>query len=137
MKPRPRTVAIVACFLFAASAIAAVVGTAILFPGPLLDRMWEWNRPGAEVFRKVGTISGVFLWALSVGVFAAARGLLRGRKWAWWFAIALFAVDGMGDLVSFAVTHDALRTVFGVTVSGAFLIALTRGPVRGYFAQQI
>ena len=137
MTSRPRTVVVVAYFLFAATAIAAWVGTAIFFPGPLLDRMLEWNRPGADLFRKIGPISGLFLWALGVGTFAAARGLLRGRKWAWWFAIALFAINSTGDLISFAVTHDALRTLFGAAVSGAFLIALTRDAVRRYFAQQI
>ena len=134
---RPPSVTVITAFLFLASFIAAVVGFEILFPTPLLDRMWEWNPQGARVFHTVGVISGVFLWALSVAVFCAARGLLRGRRWAWWFAIALFAVDGAGDMIAYPFTHDTVRMVFGAAVSSAFLIVLTTRTVRSYFAQQI
>jgi hypothetical protein len=137
MNSRPIGVTVVAGFLFLASVIAAVVGTALLFPGPLLDRMWQWNKPGAALFRSIGPISGAFLWALGIAVFAAAIGFLRARRWAWWFAILLFAVDGSGDVISYFATHDLLRTVLGASVSGAFLIALTRTDIRRYFEQQI
>ena len=137
MNLRPAGVTIIAGFLFVASVIAAVVGTAIFFPTPFTERMWEWNEPGAELFRSVGPVSGVFLWALGIAVFAAALGFLRGRRWAWRFAIALFVIDGSGDVVSYLFTHNAIRTIFGVVVSTAFLIVLMRPRVRGYFEQQI
>ena len=56
---RPKTVPIVAAFLFAATGIAAVVGTSLIFPNRLLDRLWELNRPGAALFHAVGRIAGV------------------------------------------------------------------------------
>jgi hypothetical protein len=129
---RPAAVSIIAGFLFVASVIAAVVGTAVLFPTPLLDRMWEWNRPGAAVFRTIGPIAGVFLWGLSVAVFAAARSMLRRRRWAWWFAVVLFAVDGLGDVISYPFTNESARTIFGAAVSSVFLILLLRA--RSYFS---
>jgi hypothetical protein len=137
MNSRPRPVTVVGAFFFLAAAIAAVVGTSLLFPNPLLDLMWEWNKPGAELFRAIGPASGVFLWALSIAVFTAAIGLLRGRRWAWWFAVALFVVDGSGDVISYFVTHDLPRTVVGAAVSSTFVFVLTRPVVRRYFEQQI
>lgn len=122
-----------AAFLFAATAIAAVVGTSLLFPGPLLDRLWDLNPQGAALFRSIGRASGVLLWALGAGTCAAALGLLRGRKWAWWFAIVLFVVDGSGDVVSYFFTADWLKSVTGLLVTAAFLYSLFRPPVRRYF----
>ena len=132
---RPRTVPIVAGFLFAATAIAAVVGVSLLFPNPLLDRLWELNKPGAAAFRAMGRAAGLLLLALAVGTAAAGRGLLHGRRWAWWFSIALFTINGFGDLIGLFVTRDWLRSGSGVAVAAAFVAALARPGVRRYFAE--
>ena len=129
---RPIALTIVAGFLFLATAIAAVVGTSLLFPTPLLDRMWELNKPGAALFHSIGRISGLFLLALGCGTLAAGFGLLYGRRWAWWFAVVLFAIDGTGDVVSYFLIHDALHTIIGILVSSIFLYMLCRRNVRGY-----
>jgi hypothetical protein len=82
MSQRPVLVTVIAGLLFLAGAIAVIGGTAIVFPTSLADRMWEWNTPGAAVLRAIGPTSGVFLWILRLAVFAAALGLLRGRRLA-------------------------------------------------------
>lgn len=133
---RPGTVPVVAAFLFFATVIASVVGVSLLFPNRLLDRLWKLNPEGAVLFHSIGPISGVFLLALAVGTLAAARGLLAGRRWAWWFSVALFAIDAAGNIVSFFLIHDALRTATGALISSAFLIALCRPTVRRYFLRQ-
>jgi uncharacterized membrane protein (DUF2068 family) len=133
---RPRTVPIVAGFLFAATAIAVVVAISLLFPNPLLDRLWELNKPGEAAFRAMGRFAGVPLLALAVAMALAGRGLLRSRRWAWWFAVVLFIVNGCGDIVGFFATRDWLRSGSGVAVAAAFAIALTRSRVRRYFARQ-
>jgi hypothetical protein len=133
MEQRPKTVPIVAAFLFAATAVAAVVSASLLFPGTLLDRLWELNKPGAAAFRALGRLSGVLLLVLGVGTSAAAVGLLQDREWAWWFAIALFAINGCGDVVSFFVTRDLWRSGSGALISSTFLYSLSRRRVRLYF----
>ncbi|HET9839619.1 MAG TPA: hypothetical protein VFR84_15425 [Candidatus Angelobacter sp.] len=134
--PRPVPVAIIAAFLFLATAIAALVGIALLFPGTRLDFLWQLNKPGAALFHSIGRIAGLFLLALGFGTLAAGFGLLRGREWAWWFAVALFAVNSAGDAVSYFVTHDSVRAAAGVFVSLIFLYLLSRGAVRSYFFPQ-
>jgi len=133
---RPATVPIVAAFLFFASGIASVVGVSLLFPNRLLDLLWKLNPEGAALFRSIGPVSGVFLLALAVGTFAAARGLLAGRRWAWRFSVALFAIDATGNVISFFLIHDALRTITGTIISSAFLIVLCRPAARRYFLRQ-
>jgi len=132
---RPRTIPVVAGALFAATVIAVVVGVSLLFPNPLLNRLWELNKPGAAVFRSLGWIAGVSLLALGAATALTGRGLLRGRRWAWWFAVVLFAVNGSGDVVGFALTHDWLHSASGVVVAAAFVFALTRPSVRRYFTK--
>ena len=124
-------------FLFAATVIALVVGVSVLFPNRLLDRLWELNKPGAAAFRAIGRASGVFLLALGIGTAAAGLGLLRRRRWAWWFAIVLFTVNGCGDVVGLVATRDWLRSGSGVAVAAAFVYALTRPRVRSYFAKRV
>ena len=87
MVRRPRAATIISGFLFAATVIAAIVGYALLFPGELLRWLAQFNKPGIYAFEELGRWAGVLLLALAVGTASAATGLLRGRKWAWWFSV--------------------------------------------------
>ena len=133
---RPRTISVIAAFLFAATIVAFIIGESLLFPNALLDYVWRFNPEGAALFHSIGRVSGVFLLGLSVGTFFAALGLLRGRPWAWWFAVSLFAIDSAGNIVSYFFVHDALRSIFGTIISGTFLFFLCRESVRGHFLRQ-
>ena len=135
MEQRPRTVPIVAAFLFAATGIATVVSTSLLFPDAVLDRIWDLNNQGAVAFRAMGKLSGILLLLLGAGTFAAAVGLLQRKKSAWWFAVVLFAINGTGDVASLVVSGDWLRSASGVAISMAFLYRLTSSRVRRYFDQ--
>ena len=134
--PRPLSITIVSGFLFFAAAAAVVVGFSVLLPNPLLDRLWELNKPGAVFVHSVGGAFGLFLFVLSGATLAAAFGLLRGRAWAWWFAVVLFTVDTTGDVLSYLIIHDLRRTVLGTMVSILLLILLLRPKARDYFFRQ-
>jgi hypothetical protein len=127
---------VIATFLFAATILALITGESLLFPNTLLDYMWRFNPEGAALFHSIGRVSGVFLLALGVGTFFAAFGLLRGRRWAWWFGVCLFAIDASGNIVSYLLTHNALRSVTGGIISATFLLFLCRHPVHDYFFRQ-
>lgn len=130
---RPKAVSVVAMFLFLATVISVVVGFSLLFPNQLLDKIWELNRPGAVIFHRMARTSGVFLLLLGTGTFAAARGLLRGKNWAWWFAVALFTINMGGDIVSYILRGDALRSLGGIVVTLIFLLLLLQPRIRRYF----
>ena len=133
---RPKTIAVIATFLFVATIIAFITGESLLFPNALLDKLWKLNPEGAALFHSIGRLSGLFLLVLGVGTFFAALGLLRGQAWAWWFGVFLFAVDACGNIVSYFLTHDALRSLTGAIISATFLFFLSRDSVRGYFLHQ-
>jgi hypothetical protein len=137
MQQRPKAVSVTAGFLFAATPVAAIVGTSLLFPGKLLDWLSQFNHPAMAAFQMLGRISGILLLALAVGTASAATGLIRRRTWAWWFAVILFSVNGCGDLVSFYLTGDALKSISGVAICSCFLYALSRQRIRLYFKRPL
>lgn len=130
---RPKTVPVVAAFLFLATVMALVSGVSLLFPGTLLDRLWKFNESAAAAFRPLGRVAGVPLLALGIATTVAGVGLLRRKSWAWWFAVGLFAANGLGDLAALILTHDRVKGGAGVAVAGGFLFCLTRPKVRRYF----
>jgi hypothetical protein len=129
---RPKAVLVVVAFLLFATGMAAAVGTALLFPGSRWEWLWNLNRAAYEQFQVIGRSAGVFLYAVGLATAAAATGLLRGRKWSWWMALAVFAVNCLGDIVSLFVTGEWVKSAVGVVVSGSFVAALISGSVRDY-----
>jgi len=110
-----------------------IVGVSLLFQNALLDRLWELNKPAETVFRRHAKIFGLFLLLLSAIMLLSGVGMLRCRRWAWWFSLVLFAINGAGDLVNLGITGGWLRSVAGVLICSAFLCALVRAPVRRHF----
>jgi uncharacterized membrane protein len=121
---------VVAAFLFLATAAAALSGLSLVFPAPFLMPLWNLNPNAREVFAEFSRTVGVLLIALGVLTCCAGVGLLRRRRWAWITAVAIFAINGAGDVVTLLVTHDVLRGGSGILIAGAFLFLLTRPTVR-------
>ena len=137
MKRRPGPVVVVAAFLFLAATIALLTGVALLFPNPIWRMLWDLNRPAYVAFEKAGRISGTLLLALGVATGFAGRSLIECKKWAWWFAISLFAINGLGDLVTLFLTRNLLKGGSGVLIALGFLFCLTRPSVRRYFNEGV
>jgi hypothetical protein len=117
-------VRIIAGLLWAGSGIAFVVGGSLLFPGTVLDGMWEINREAYLAFQTLGRGAGLLLWILGLVAAAAGIGMLKGKRWAWWLAAALFAVNGLGDAINLFITHDFVRSGLGAAVAGIVLWGL-------------
>ena len=120
----------IAAMLLLASLVALVTGLALTFPDPMWKPMWDLNREAYVAFRRLGPAAEIFLFSLAVVSGAAAVGLLLHRRWAWWIALLLFAVNGAGDVVSLIHTGDLLRFGSGVLIAGGFVVLLLLPPVR-------
>lgn len=134
---RPQAVLVIAGTLSLAAAIAAITGFSLLFPNAIWDRMWALNRPAYVAFTRFGMFSGAGLLALAGLAAATAIGLLGRMKWGWWAAVVLFAVNGLGDLITLTVTHDLARSGSGVLIALFFLYLLTRTEVRAHFTGDV
>jgi hypothetical protein len=136
MRDRPILISIVATFLFGATAIAAIVGISLITPGTLLDRIWKLNEPVHAEFQAFGSTAGAPLLLLGIVTGATAAGLLRGEPWARRVAIAVFAVNALGDGVTVFIRRDLLKSGLGALIAAAFLLALYRPNVISFFAAQ-
>lgn len=127
------SITIIASFLLAATFIAALVGTSLLFPGTLLDRIWELNRPAYAAFEALGRVAGLLLLVVGVCTAYAGRGLLKGQNGARWLAIGLFAVNGVGDVMNLLRPGERAKSAAGVLIAATFLFYLLRPRVAAYF----
>ena len=134
MSARPAAVAVISAFAWAATALSALVAVMLLAPSPKFAWIWNLNPPAHAAFSAHARVAGVLLLALAVVSAGTARGLLRGRRWAWFVSLATFAANGLGDVVSFFITHDWLRSASGVLIATVFLFLLFRPSVRAWFA---
>jgi hypothetical protein len=137
MTRKPVCVTVVAAFLWMATGIAVFVAIVLLMPGTLADAIWHLNPAANQQFKALGGASSLFLLAVGAMAATSAAGLVRGRKWAWWLAVSIFAVNGAGDIVGFVVTRDLVRSGTGVLVAACFLFCLMRRDVRSFYRQPV
>jgi len=117
---------VVSVFLFFAALMAALVGFSLVMPGTALDGLGTLNPSGYAALHSIGRLAGVLLLALGAGCGAAGVGLLRGRRWAWYFALGVFLTNGLGDLVQIGLGRVA-QGITGVAISLGFVWILVRG----------
>jgi len=132
-RARPKGVIVVAAFGFAGTGLALLTGAMLLWPGTRFDWLWRLNESAHAGFVTLGRGAAILLFGVGAATFAAARGLMLGRRWGWRLAVAIFAVNVAGDLVRFAM-GDWLKGAAGLLIGGAFLLYLLRSHVKCYFA---
>jgi hypothetical protein len=133
MRARPVSISVIGVFLLAATVIAGLVGTSLLFPGTFLDRIWELNKPAYKGFQAVGKISGLLLLLVGLCTGYAGAGLFKGQNRARRLAIALFAVNGLGDVVNFLRPAERLKSAAGALIAATFIFYLLRPNVIAFF----
>ncbi|HWE86594.1 MAG TPA: hypothetical protein VG267_16750 [Terracidiphilus sp.] len=119
-----------AALLFLAALVALLTCLALLFPSPIWMPMWNLNPDAYETFHRLGRIAELALFCLACISAAAAAGLLRRKRWAWWIALVMFAINGAGDIVSVLRTHQLIRFGSGVLIAAGFIFLLVLPPVR-------
>jgi hypothetical protein len=137
MTRKPVCVTVVAAFLWMATLIAAFLAITLLIPGTPADEVWHLNPTAYQQFKVFGRASGAFLLAVGATAATVAAGLVRGQKWAWWLALSIFALNGMGDIAGFVITRDLVRSGSGVLVAACFLFCLMRRKVRSFYHRAV
>lgn len=134
MNNRPVGITIIGALLFAASIIAFIIGISAIIPGTPLDAIWTMNSSLPLGFNHTfdGMIFGYFLIILGLIVFCGGWGFLKGRKWAWWIAVIIFAANAIGDAARIGL-GGVIEGILGILIAVGFLYYLTRPGVRTFF----
>ena len=112
--------------------MAAFAGTTLLWPGTRLDGAWGLNPDAYKTLRTFGRLIGIPFLGLSAALLAAGVGWFHRRAWGWRLAVAIIAIQLLGDAVS---TFEGyfVRGATGLAIAGALLFYLFRPSVRAAF----
>jgi len=122
----------VGVFLFFGATMASIAGTTLTWPGTVLDRLWVLNPTAHKQLASLAKPAGILFLLLAAVLAMAGTGWFKHRLWGWRLAVAVIAVQVLGDLVSF-FRGDYWRGGVGLSIASALLFYLLRPAVRAVF----
>jgi hypothetical protein len=129
----PHDITAMGVFLVFGAAMATLAGATLVWPGTSLDRIWTLNNLTHRRLAPYGRSIGIPFLLLGVTLTIAAVGWFRGRLWAWRLAVAIIALQVLGDIIN-SIMGDAIRGVIGFGIASALLFYLLRADVKSAFA---
>jgi hypothetical membrane protein len=119
-------------FLFFGMAMAALVGTTLLWPGTELDRIWLLNPRAHFQLAPLGPrVEWAFL-LLALALGTAGIGWFQKKRRGWRLAVCIIAIQMLGDLVN-VMRGDFIRGLPGIVIAGALLAYLCRSTIKKLF----
>src|SRR5574341_1092055 len=131
---RPVGVTALSIFFWAGAIISFIAAVSLLFPGSSLDPMWRLNPRAREGFAGIGGWAILLMGAVSVACAIAAAGLWRGARWGYWVALALLAINLIGDITNVLLGAEP-RAAVGIPIVLAILVFLLSRRVRKFFRE--
>ncbi len=133
LAPKPsRGLTAVGIFLVFGAVMATLAGTSLRWPRTYLDDMWILNPRAHRDLAPYGPVAGLLFLLLGATLAVAAAGWFKRKAWGWRLAVAVIAIQVLGDLVN-AFSGRAVDGAIGVTIAGLLLFYLTRPQVRAAF----
>jgi hypothetical protein len=134
--PRSRAgLTAVGIFLLFGSITAFLAGTSLICKGTPLDQMWRLNPPAYQQLAPIGKFMGTAFLILSALLALAALGWFKRRLWGWWLAVAVIAIQILGDSANLLRGHF-LEGAAGVVIAGTLLFYLLRPQTHAAFCSQ-
>ena len=128
----PRGLSAVGVFLVFGALMAFLAGTTLVWPGTALDHAWVLNPRAYWELAPFGKAVGTLFLLLGAALAAASMGWFKRRRWGWRLAVAIIAIQVLGDLVNVFLGR-VVEGGIGVTIAGALLFYLLRAQVRAVF----
>src|SRR5207302_8592537 len=92
------------------------------------DAIWRINPRGHEGLSAMGLSAIALMTVVSAACAWSAFGLWRGKRSAYWLAIAMLAINAVCDIAS-----GDPRTLIGLTIAALLLLYMTTRRVRAFF----
>jgi hypothetical protein len=121
----PGLLALSGFFLFG-TIVSGLTALALLTPGGPLDPMWRINPRAQVAFHSMGGWAVMLMAAVCTACGLCAYGLWARRRWGHRLAVAVLAVNLVGDALNALLLHDP-RTLIGLPIGG-LLIAYLLSP---------
>ena len=131
--PKPLGFTAIGVFLFFGAVMASLAATTLLWRGTPLDRVWALNPMAYKQLAPLGVTVGILFLLLGATLITAGIGWFRRSLWGWRLAVAIIAIQVLGDVVN-CVRGDWLRGGTGVIIAGALLLFLLQPKIRATFA---
>jgi hypothetical protein len=129
---RPIGVTALSIFFLFGAAASFLSFVSLLFPGSFLEPMWQLNPRARENFTSMGMWAIVLMSAVCVACVSAAVGLWRGTRWGYWLAVALLAINLLGDIANVVLGTEP-KAAIGIPIVLAILAFLMSRRVRRFF----
>jgi hypothetical protein len=120
-------------FFFLFGGVMCVLTILLLsYPGSFLEPMWRLNPEAQRSFQSIGGWAIPLMGVVGVACLLSAIGLAMRTNWGRRFAIAVLAVNLLGDTIAALVRHDP-RSLVGLPIGGAMIAFLMSARVRFLF----
>jgi hypothetical protein len=129
---QPRGILFIAIFFAVATCILLSVGTALLFPGSIMEAVWRLYPARRALLMPYRLWLGPGFLTLAIAMASASIGCFLKRRWGWWLSVAIFAINGLSDAAQILMGRF-LEGGIGVAAAGAILFYLSQPSVRGAF----
>jgi hypothetical protein len=130
----PVGVYLLAAFFCFGAAMCSLTLFLLLFPGTALDAAWRLKPSAQTELTSVRSITIPLMLVVGAACVAAAVGLSKCAEWGRRVAIAVLAVNLIGDC-SNAVLRADWRTLLGLPIGALMILYLMSRRVRRCFGQ--
>jgi hypothetical protein len=112
---------------------ATATALAIAWPGEWSRAMWQLKPQAPAQFAQLGSLSIPLMIGVAAACAAAAVGLWNRQLWGHRLALAVLAVNLVGDTLNAALRGD-WRALIGLPIGGLMIAYLLSQRVRQWFA---
>lgn len=110
---RPRTITALSIFFIVGATISLTASISLLKKSSFLDSMWRLNPRAHQDLSSLGLWSVVLMTTVSGFCAAAGIALWRQRRWGYWLAVGLIAINLVASITN-AVIGAEPRAIVGV-----------------------
>jgi hypothetical protein len=129
---RPLGVTLLVAFFVFGTSMALFTLFMLLFPGSVLDTLWRLNPEARLGFQSIGRWAIALMAIVATACGLSAVGLAKLTQWGRMLALAVLAVNLLGDIGEALIRGDP-RTLIGVPIGGAIILYLLSSRVRSAF----